>query len=63
MAEEFGLRLRKALVDLQQRSAEVLRRRTSSTDTRRISLDSMGSSEAGSVLINKESIQRAFENK
>lgn len=63
MAEEFGLRLRKALVDLQQRSAEVLRRRTSSTDTRRISMDSMGSSEAGSVPTNKESIQRAFENK
>ena len=63
MAEEFGLRLRKALVDLQQRSAEVLRRRTSSTDTRRISLDSMGSSEADSELINNESIRRAFENK
>ena len=39
MTVEFGRRLRGDLVRLQQRT-EVLRRRTSSIDTRRISVDS-----------------------
>lgn len=42
MVVEFGSRLRRELVELLQRT-EVLRRRTCSTDTRRISLDSIGS--------------------
>jgi hypothetical protein len=44
MAVEFGGRLREELVNLQQRT-ELLRARTRSTDTRRMSLDSLGRSE------------------
>lgn len=44
MVVEFGSRLRRELVELHQRT-EVLQRRACSTDTRRISLDSMGGPE------------------
>jgi hypothetical protein len=43
MVIEFGKKLRNELVKLHQRGNEVLRRRASSNDTRRISLDSVES--------------------
>lgn len=58
MAVEFGRRLRKELVKLQQ-STEVLRRRVDSTDTRRISLDSIRTSEEGPN--DQGAVDRAYE--
>ena len=46
MIVEFGGRLRKELVKLQQ-TIELMRQRASSTDTRRMSLDSMSSRDEG----------------
>ena len=46
MVVEFRSRLRRELVKLRQ-STEVLRHWTTSTDTRRISLDSMATTEEG----------------
>jgi hypothetical protein len=58
MAVEFGRRLRKELVKLQQTN-EILRRRIDSTDTRRISLDSIWTSEEGPN--DQETIDDAYE--
>jgi len=56
MVVEFGRRLRVELVKLQQRT-EVLRGRTSSTDTRRISVDSVGSKNES---IDNDGFEEAF---
>jgi hypothetical protein len=57
MVVEFGRRLRRELVKLQQRT-KVLRRRTSSSDTRRISVDTVKS---GNEEIDDEFLVEAFQ--
>ena len=58
MTVEFGRRLRGDLVRLQQRT-EVLRRRTSSIDTRRISVDSIA---RRNEVVDCDQLVEAFED-
>lgn len=57
MTVEFGIILRKELVKPQQHT-ELMRHRTPSNETRRISLDSMGGSEA--EFVDQDRYDRAF---
>ena len=59
MVVEFGSRLRRELVELQQRT-EVLRRRTCSTDTQRISLDSIGRSDLQADTLDPELVLKSM---
>ena len=59
MVGEFGSRLRRELVKLRQRT-KVLRLRTASTDTRRISLDSIATT--GEALYDEEEILEVFDD-
>jgi hypothetical protein len=59
MVMEFGVRLRRELVKL-HKGTEVLRRQTSSTDTRRLSLDSMEMAET--EVFDAEDVKNAFHS-
>lgn len=59
MVMEFGVRLRRELVKL-HKGTEVLRRQTASTDTRRLSLDSMEMAET--EVFDAEDVKNAFHS-